>query len=123
MSILDVTEDKIFETLGKGRDPNFKQIEKVRPIVVKPKKTYTSNQTIRTTQPVKIVQPVVAQVQPVVEPVKIAPVPQVDENVQKLTVELGQLNDRMDHLQKMVKWYVLPQFVVVLVLLLVLLAR
>ena len=24
MSILDVTEDKIFQVLGKGRDPNYK---------------------------------------------------------------------------------------------------
>ncbi len=28
MNILDITEDKIFETLGKGKDPNFKQIDK-----------------------------------------------------------------------------------------------
>ena len=44
MSILDVTEDQIFQTLGKGKDPNFKAIEKVRPVVVKPKKTYSSIQ-------------------------------------------------------------------------------
>lgn len=28
MSILDITEDKIFQTLGKGRDPNFKPIDR-----------------------------------------------------------------------------------------------
>ena len=28
MSILDVTEDKIFQTLGKGRDPNYKPLNR-----------------------------------------------------------------------------------------------
>jgi hypothetical protein len=28
MNILEVTEDKIFQTLGKGKDPNYKPIEK-----------------------------------------------------------------------------------------------
>ena len=28
MNILEVTEDKIFETLGKGRDPKYKPIDK-----------------------------------------------------------------------------------------------
>lgn len=28
MGILDVTEDQIFKTLGKGKDPNYKPIEK-----------------------------------------------------------------------------------------------
>jgi len=28
MSILDITEDKIFATLGKGRDPSYKPIDK-----------------------------------------------------------------------------------------------
>ena len=28
MSILDITEEKIFETLGKGRDPKYKPIDK-----------------------------------------------------------------------------------------------
>jgi hypothetical protein len=26
MSILDITEEKIFQTLGRGRDPNYKPI-------------------------------------------------------------------------------------------------
>ena len=47
MSILDVTEDQIFQTLGKGRDPNFKPIEKARPAIVKPKKTCSINQNVR----------------------------------------------------------------------------
>ncbi len=124
MSILDVTEDKIFETLGKGRDPNFKQIEKVRPVVIKPKKTYSINQTIKTTQPVKNVQPVVQSVvQPVAEPVKIVPLLKSDENMQILKSELNQLNNRVDGIQKMVKWYIMPQFIVVLVLLLLLITR
>ena len=28
MGILDVTEDQIFKTLGKGKDPKYKPIEK-----------------------------------------------------------------------------------------------
>jgi len=28
MSILDITEDKIFQTFGRGRDPNFKPIDR-----------------------------------------------------------------------------------------------
>lgn len=28
MSILDITEEKIFQTLGRGRDPNYKPIER-----------------------------------------------------------------------------------------------
>ena len=28
LNILEVTEDKIFETLGKGKDPNYKPINK-----------------------------------------------------------------------------------------------
>ncbi len=28
MSILDVTEDKIFQVLGKGKDPDYKPIKK-----------------------------------------------------------------------------------------------
>jgi hypothetical protein len=27
MGILDVTEDQIFQTLGKGKDPNFKPVK------------------------------------------------------------------------------------------------
>lgn len=27
MGILDVTEDKIFKTLGKGKDPNYKPVK------------------------------------------------------------------------------------------------
>lgn len=30
MNILDVTEDKIFQVLGKGRDPDYKPINKAR---------------------------------------------------------------------------------------------
>jgi hypothetical protein len=140
MSILDVTEDQIFQTLGKGKDPNFKQIEKVRPVTIKPKKTYilntnplnsNSKKTIprniiqKNTSPktilaVKPVQPIEAQVQEVT----ITPPPtQTDETVKKLTEDLNQLNNRVYGLQKMVKWYMVPQFVVILVLLLVLVVK
>ncbi|VVB93830.1 Uncharacterised protein [uncultured archaeon] len=115
MSILDVTEDQIFQTLGKGRDPNFKPIEKVRPVIVKPKKTYTLN-NIKTTQTVKTVQP---QVQAVSQPVISVSSPQAeDDSVKKLTEDLNELNNRVAGLQKMVKWYIVPQFVVILVLVL-----
>jgi len=37
MGILDVTEDQIFETLGKGKDPNYKPVKlKDRKIETKP---------------------------------------------------------------------------------------
>ena len=112
MSMLDVTEDQIFHTLGKGRDPNFKPIEKVRPVIVKPKKTYTFN-NIKTTH-TKTAQPAQAVVQPVVT----IPSPQVDDPVKKLTEDLNELNNRVAGIQKMVKWYIVPQFIVVLVLVL-----
>lgn len=114
MSILDVTEDQIFQTLGKGRDPNFKPIEKVRPVIAKPKKTYTLN-NIKTTQSVKTVQP---QVQTISQPVITVPSPQADDSVRKLTEDLNELNSRVTGLQKMVKWYIVPQFVVIVVLIL-----
>ncbi len=114
MSILDVTEDQIFHTLGKGRDPNFKPIEKVRPVIVKPKKTYTLN-NIKTTQSVKTVQP---QVQAVSQPVISVPSTQSEDSVRKLTEDLNELNSRVAGIQKMVKWYIVPQFVVIIVLVL-----
>lgn len=110
MSILDVTEDQIFQTLGKGKDPNFKQIEKVRPVIAKPKKTYSINNNAKTMHAVKPEQPVVTSVQPV------APVPQIDDSVKKLTEDLDELNNRVAGLQKMIKYYIVPQFVVVVVL-------
>lgn len=115
MSILDVTEDQIFQTLGKGRDPNFKPIEKVRPVVPKPKKTYTLNTAKTVTA-----QP---QMQSVVEPAKPALSPEVDESMRKLSAELSELNTRVSGIQRMVKWYIMPQFLVVLVLLLALIAK
>jgi len=30
LNILEITEDKIFQVLGKGRDPKFKPIDKAR---------------------------------------------------------------------------------------------
>jgi hypothetical protein len=119
MSILDVTEDQIFQTLGKGKDPNFKIIEKVRPVVVKPKKTY-SNPNVRAAPVVKAIQPV----EPIVKPMVAVPLsPQTDDSVKKLSEDLNELNSRVEGLQKMVKWYVVPQFVVVLVLIIAILAK
>ena len=100
MSILDVTEDQIFQTLGKGKDPNFKPIEKVRPVTIKPKKTYTMNNTSKTMTSVKPVKPIEAPVQQVVI---TAPATQNDETVKKLTEDLNELNNRVYGLQKMVK--------------------
>ncbi len=116
MSILDVTEDQIFHTLGRGRDPNFKPIEKVRPVITKPKKTYTLNHTIKTAQ---TAQPQAVQAQPMIS----VPSPQADDSVAKLTADLNELNNRVAGLQKIVKWYVVPQFVVVLVLFLALVVK
>ncbi len=118
MSILDVTEDQIFHTLGRGKDPNFKPIEKERPVIARSKKTYTINQAAKSQQAVKP-DVIVAQV----EPVKPVLSPAVDESMIKLTEELAELNRRVGGIQKMVKWYILPQFVVVVVLLLALILR
>lgn len=119
MSILDVTEDQIFQTLGKGKDPNFKPIEKVRPVIAKPKKTYTSNQSVKTTPPVKAVKPV----EPVIEPVKTVQPIHEDDSIMKLSEEMNELNERMNGLQKMIKYYIVPQFIVVLILVLVLVVK
>jgi hypothetical protein len=119
MSILDVTEDQIFHTLGKGRDPNFKPIEKVRPVVVKPKKTY-SNQNVKAVPVLKSMQPV----EPIVKPViTVTSLPQTDDSVRKLTEDMNELNNRVNGLQKMVKWYIVPQFIVVLVLILLIMTK
>ncbi len=121
MSILDVTEDQIFQTLGKGRDPNFKPIEKVRPVVAKPKKTYTLNTMKSVQTPTTVTAQ--TQMQSVVEPAKPALSPEVDESMRKLSAELSELNTRVSGIQRMVKWYIMPQFLVVLVLLLALIAK
>lgn len=113
MSILDVTEDQIFQTLGKGRDPNFKPIEKVRPVAVQPKKTYTLNQSNKIAKTVKP-EPQVAQI---AEPVIPPHLPEVDESIKKLTQGLNELNKSVSGIQTIAKWYIVPQFLIVLVLL------
>jgi len=119
MSILDVTEDQIFQTLGKGKDPNFKQIEKVRPVVARPKKNYPVNNNTKTRPAVKQVQPAEVPVQPETPTFT----PQIDETMKKLTEDMDELNNRVAGLQKMVKWYIVPQFIIVLVLILVIVVK
>ncbi len=114
MSILDVTEDQIFHTLGRGKDPNFKQIEKVRPVITKPKKTYAPNQTIKTAQTLKT-QADTVQAMPAISVSSL----QVDDSMRKLTADLDELNNRVAGLQKIVKWYIVPQFVIIVVVLFV----
>lgn len=119
MSILDVTEDQIFQTLGKGRDPNFKPIEKVRPAIVKPKKTCSINQNVRAAPVEKVTQPL----EQVVKPEIIVASPQNDDSVKKLIEDLNELNNRVNGIQKMVKWYVIPQSVVVMVLIIAIVVK
>jgi hypothetical protein len=119
MSILDVTEDQIFQTLGKGRDPNFKPIEKVRPAIVKPKKTCSINQNVRAAPAAKVTQPL----EQVVKPEIIVASPQNDDSVKRLTEDLNELNNRVNGIQKMVKWYVIPQSVVVMVLIIAIVVK
>ena len=123
MSILDVTEDQIFQTLGKGRDPNFKPIEKVRPMVVQPAKPQVPLQTRKTYAPKPIIKTAVPPLQKAVEPIKQVIPPEVEENMKKLSVEMNELNTRVRGIHSMVKWYIVPQFVVVLALIVVLLTR
>lgn len=93
MSILDVTEDQIFHTLGKGKDPNFKQIEKVRaPVMPAIKKTYTPTQPVKT--------------QTIQESVKFVPSPEVEESIKNLTNELTYLNKSVGGIQTMIKLYI-----------------
>ncbi|MDO8725574.1 MAG: hypothetical protein Q7J35_05865 [Candidatus Methanoperedens sp.] len=99
MSILDVTEDQIFHTLGKGRDPNFKQIEKIRPTITPaPKKTYIA--------PVKK-QIITNSIQkPVaVEQTKYVTSPEVEESINTLTTELLDLKKSVTGIQSMIKLY------------------
>ena len=97
MSILDVTEDQIFQTLGKGRDPNFKQIEKIRPAIAPtPKKAYSA--------PVKK-QTYAPSVPAPVESIKYAPSPEVEESINKLSIELSDLKQSVSGIQSMIKLY------------------
>jgi hypothetical protein len=132
MSILDVTEDQIFSTLGKGRDPNFKSIEKVRPVIEKPNKTYSPNTTkhyikpvpttvknpsnFKTGQPRSVQAPAVRIEQTPVEPVITAPPVQSEDPLKKLASDYSELNNRVNGIQKMVKWYLVPQIVIILIL-------
>ena len=107
MSILDVTEEQIFHTLGKGRDPNFKQIEKIRPTITPtPKKTYSA--------PVKK-QTYTPSVQAPFEPTKHVPSPEVEESINKLTIELIDLKKSVSGIQSMIKLY-LSVFAITLVI-------
>ena len=97
MSILDVTEEQIFHTLGKGRDPNFKQIEKIRPTITPtPKKTYCA--------PVKK-QTYIHSVQAPVETIKYVASPEVEDSINKLTTELSDLKKSISGTQSMIKLY------------------
>lgn len=93
MSILDVTEDQIFHTLGKGKDPNFKQIEKVRPAVMPAaKKPYNPPPSVKATA--------------IQESVKFVPSPEVEESIKKLTSELSYLNKSVGGIKTMIKLYI-----------------
>jgi len=99
MSILDVTEDQIFQTLGKGKDPNFKQIEKIRPTITPvPKKTYTA--PVKKQTYTHSVQTPVA-----VESTKYVHSPEVEESINKLTIELLDLKKSVSGVQSMIKLY------------------
>jgi len=99
MSILDVTEEQIFHTLGKGRDPNFKQIEKIRPTFTPtPKKTYSA--PVKKDMYTHSVQAPVA-----VEPTKYVHSPEVEESINKLTNELSDLKISISGIQSMIKLY------------------
>jgi hypothetical protein len=112
MSILDVTEEQIFHTLGKGRDPNFKQIEKIRPTITPPpKKTYIASVKTPT---------YIHSVQAPVESIKYVPSPEVEDSINKLTTELSDLKKSVSGIQSMIKLY-LSVFALALVIFVVLL--
>jgi hypothetical protein len=98
MSILDVTEEQIFHTLGKGRDPNFKQIEKIRPTIPPtPKKTYVASVKTHASTPAKAP----------VESIKSVPSHEIEESIHKLTTELSDLNKGISGIQSMIKLYLI----------------
>ncbi len=129
MSILDVSEDKIFETFGKGRDPKFRSIEKpepvkeiktmekAKPVVSVPKKAYTFSQS---SEPVR--SEVTRSSGEIVKPAKSVQPPEVN-NYLKLTSDLNQLRTRVDGIQKMIKLFIIPQVIIIIVLLIVLFAK
>lgn len=92
MSILDVTEDDIFHKLGKGKDPNFKPIEKVRPVMYSPNKTYSHEQHTK--------------IQAIPESVKLVPSPEVEDAIKQLTNELSLMNRNVGGIQAMIKLYI-----------------
>ena len=109
MSILDVTEEQIFHTLGKGRDPNFKQIEKIRPTITPtPKKTYSA--PVKKQTYTNSVQTPVA-----VEQTKYVPTPEVEESINKLTTELLDLKKSISGIRSMIRLY-LSVFAITLVI-------
>ncbi|MDD5474742.1 MAG: hypothetical protein PHU34_11450 [Candidatus Methanoperedens sp.] len=55
-------------------------------------------------------------------PVKIIPSPEVDDFEKKLIDELNELNNRVNEIQKTIKWYIIPLFFVILALSLAMLA-
>lgn len=132
MSILDVTEDQIFSTLGKGRDPNFKPIEKERPVIEKQNKTYSAYNVKPYIKPVpttvknpsnfktaqsRSVQAPPIQVEKPPEPVIIAPMVKAEDPLKKIEADYSELNERVTVIQKTLKLYMIPQFVIILILL------
>lgn len=127
MSILDVTEEDIFHTLGRGRDPNFKPYLRVKPDPEK-KRAAKKPLTKSKTAPVKSTPPKPTPTKSISPtPVKPAPIPvstreykEIDPSILKLTESLCELNDRMNNIQKMVILYSMPQYVLVLAVIVVL---
>lgn len=114
MSILDVTEEQIFHTLGKGRDPNFKQIEKIRPTITPPpKKTYSA--PVKKQMYTNSVQTPVA-----VEPTKYVTSHEVEESINTLTTELLDLKKSVSGIRSMIKLY-LSVFAIILIIFIALL--
>jgi len=56
-------------------------------------------------------------------PVEYTPSPEVDEFTQKLIDEMDELNESINGLQKMIKWYLITLFLAVIALMLTLIFR
>jgi hypothetical protein len=108
MSISNITEEQIFHTLGRGKATDFK------PVIVK--KAY-----IQKEEPVKEI----IKEKPQLETVKSTdPLPQeMMESVKHLATNMSELTTNINVLQKFMKWIVFPQFIVILVILLALIAK
>ncbi|HIH44602.1 MAG TPA: hypothetical protein HA257_05875 [Candidatus Methanoperedenaceae archaeon] len=124
MSILDITEEQIFHTLGRGKDPNYKPIETVRPVapavpqVAQRPVKYGKPVTSRESEDMKKLTEEVHELNG-----RMSTLQKTEESVTVLTKDVAELSSRVTGIQSMVKWYIFPQLALVIVVVVALLSR